>query len=677
MQSAHRKGIIHRDLKTSNIMLKQEEGEKNDVVVMDFGLARRNDGKDARLTKSGCMLGTLPYLPPELAQGATEEAGPAGDIWSLGVILYELLTGRLPFTAPGPGVLVQIVTEEAPAPSSLRPGLAPALEAVCRKAMAKKPADRYASMKELAGALTDYLAHSEAATTPIAPLPDNKEEILLRKQPATITQPSPVPPARRKRSLASVGICTGIAIVLTLLLASVVVRISTEKGEVTVKTDDDTVELVVKKGGKIVRIRDVKSGQTWNLDADKYTMEQADLPDGLKIELPGREPFRLKRGEKNVVTVERMPKGAAGRQEKSNKDHDRDVAEWVLGMKGSIEIRLGEETRSVSALASLPSKPFRVVRIALWDNPKLRDADFERFRGLSELEWLDVTGAPQLTNACLPSLDGLTKLKRLGLQGNRFTDEAVAHISTLRNLKDLDLSGSELTEDGLRYMVRLDLTRLSISGKGITDDGLRHLKGMKNLELLIVQDSRITDDGLAIVAGFHKLNELWLGGPTEVSGRFLADLKDKKSLDSLLLAGTGLTDDSVTNLTNMEINALDLRDTAVTDKSMPVLAKVVRRYLGLAKTGITNKGLEGLKGLRATSLDVSETAVTNEGLKPLRRMPLLDLNLNGTKITDEAVEELKKITTLKSLYLKSTKMTVVGVKKLREELPKCDIQADE
>jgi serine/threonine protein kinase len=156
LEAAHSRGVIHRDLKPANIMLKKgaAEGVEDDPVVMDFGLARRV--QDNRLTGSGMLLGTLPYMPPEALEDSGAESGPGGDIYTLGVIFYELLTGRLPFDKAGMGVAVQIAREEPPRPAALRAEIDPRLEAVCLKAMAKQPKERYASMADFAAALEDW-----------------------------------------------------------------------------------------------------------------------------------------------------------------------------------------------------------------------------------------------------------------------------------------------------------------------------------------------------------------------------------------------------------------------------------------------------------------------------------------------------------------------------------------
>ncbi len=165
LQEAHRQKVVHRDLKPANIMIKKTGGRREPVIV-NFGLARRDNPQEQRLTKSGQLVGTLGYMAPEQIRGDLNEIGPPCDIYALGVILYELLTGRLPFSGSGLGVAAQILTQAPLPPSTDRPDLHPALEAICLKAMAKTIGDRYASMAELAAALTGFLQWPSASPTP-------------------------------------------------------------------------------------------------------------------------------------------------------------------------------------------------------------------------------------------------------------------------------------------------------------------------------------------------------------------------------------------------------------------------------------------------------------------------------------------------------------------------------
>jgi serine/threonine protein kinase len=147
LHEAHARGIVHRDLKPGNVMI----DARGEPVLMDFGLARRADA--AQLTQEGEVLGTPAYMPPEQMRGEVAAMGPASDIYSLGVLLYELLAGRTPFEGDLLSLMSQILLDPPQPPSKHRPGLPPHLDAVCLRALAKEPAERWPSMRDFADAL--------------------------------------------------------------------------------------------------------------------------------------------------------------------------------------------------------------------------------------------------------------------------------------------------------------------------------------------------------------------------------------------------------------------------------------------------------------------------------------------------------------------------------------------
>jgi serine/threonine protein kinase len=163
VQQAHEQNILHRDLKPGNILMRGPD----DPVVADFGLAKMLDG-DASLTKTGTVLGTPAYMAPEQLQGRNHDFGPETDVWALGVILHELLTGRRPF--PGSTheeVASTALTTEAIPPSQIEPSVPPELDIVVLRCLSRDPADRYASAGQLADHLKGWLAGKRLPKRPL------------------------------------------------------------------------------------------------------------------------------------------------------------------------------------------------------------------------------------------------------------------------------------------------------------------------------------------------------------------------------------------------------------------------------------------------------------------------------------------------------------------------------
>ena len=169
LAEAHSKGIIHRDIKPDNILIRKSDGR---VLVTDFGLAKsRENSFQASLSSSNVVVGTFRYMPPEQANRKLGDVGPRSDIYSLGVVLYEMLTGRVPFDSKSVGQLIYDHTTEPPEPpSNINIGLSHAVESVVLKALAKKPEDRFASVTEMAVALRNAVEKGTVAVPPpVAP----------------------------------------------------------------------------------------------------------------------------------------------------------------------------------------------------------------------------------------------------------------------------------------------------------------------------------------------------------------------------------------------------------------------------------------------------------------------------------------------------------------------------
>jgi WD40 repeat protein/tetratricopeptide (TPR) repeat protein len=170
VHAAHQAGIVHRDLKPANVLLQEgPDVPLGDCApkITDFGLAKQLDSQHRR-TRSGTLLGTPSYMAPEQADGRAGAVGPAADVYALGAILYECLTGRPPFTAETPlDIVLQVLTDEPVPPGRLVPKLPRDVETVCLKCLQKEPGQRYAGADRLADDLEAYLDGRPIAARPV------------------------------------------------------------------------------------------------------------------------------------------------------------------------------------------------------------------------------------------------------------------------------------------------------------------------------------------------------------------------------------------------------------------------------------------------------------------------------------------------------------------------------
>jgi serine/threonine-protein kinase len=295
LATAHHHGLVHRDVKPGNVML-TPSGE---VKVMDFGIARVTTGE--ALTQTATVLGTASYFSPEQAKG--EGVDPRSDVYSAGCVLYEMLTGRPPFTGDSPvSIAYKHVREDAPVPSSLNPDVSPALDAVVMKALAKNPVNRYQTAIEMAEDLHRLQQGAPIMATPI--LPNQPTEVVNRPVRHTEVMPSLPDEERRPRGPWPVVLITALVVALVGVAAFLLVReLTAEVPQVRVPnvegSDEATATELLQRRGLEVEVIRVAS-----LDDPAGIVLEQDPPAG---ELVGEGEviiLRVSAGPKQVVVPE-------------------------------------------------------------------------------------------------------------------------------------------------------------------------------------------------------------------------------------------------------------------------------------------------------------------------------------------------------------------------------------
>ncbi|GED96221.1 Stk1 family PASTA domain-containing Ser/Thr kinase [Gordonia crocea] len=184
MDFSHRAGIVHRDMKPANVMIDRTGA----VKVMDFGIARAMNDTSATMTQTSAVMGTAQYLSPEQARGL--KVDPRSDIYSMGCVLFELLTGEPPFTGDSPvAVAHQHVHEDPPLPSDVRPDIPPELDSVILKAISKNPANRYQTAAEFRADLIRVLSGQRPAAPMI--MSEAERTDLIDSGPRQLVRPTP------------------------------------------------------------------------------------------------------------------------------------------------------------------------------------------------------------------------------------------------------------------------------------------------------------------------------------------------------------------------------------------------------------------------------------------------------------------------------------------------------
>ena len=633
LAAAHERGLVHRDIKPANIWL---EGNRRRVKLLDFGLARdlrteAADGPDP-LTHEGAVLGTPAYMSPE--QGRGERVDARTDLWSLGVILHQMLSRELPFKgSTAMAVLTSIALDNPPSVVLKNPAVPPALADLVTRLMSKPSENRLASATEVGHALRSIEASLvQQATLPVVvyapPAVDDPWTEIADGETAVVEQSQSGPTnlatqASQTRPRRPWGMLLGsvVALIAMVGVAAVVLTSGTRQPDPTPETNA----------------------------SDVSTKPPAD-------------------------TTKTLPPRTLT---------DREAAALVRSMGGNVFINgVAEDIKPATAL---PKESFALTGVGFHHGSGVTDADLRQLKGLAAITRLEVIECQQVTDAGLVPFRDCKNLRSLGLRdlplvtdagletfvgntslavlslgGPRLTDRGLAVFKGNNDLRDLELWSSPLiTDEGLKYFIATkDLRVLHIKAcSRVTDKGLSHFKDHKLIKSVNLEHTGITDAGLAYLKGCTDLREVHLGGK-QVTEAGLAQLKAFPALDKISITGGELTDAGLSAL--RELRSI--------------------KQLGLFEAlQLTDGGLAHLANLRLETLTLSNCpGVTDAGLKSFKDVSQLNyLYFVGSRqITDACLQSFDVAERLTLAKFGNTKITAEGAAQFAEKHPRCHVYYD-
>jgi serine/threonine protein kinase len=678
LAAAHAQNLVHRDIKPANIWLEGDPAsaelgkQVRRAKVLDFGLARSSDQENTQLTATGAVLGTPSFMAPEQARG--DAVDHRADLWSLGVTLYRMATGRLPFRGANTMAVLYALASEAPPPvCDLNPAVPPALGALIDQLMQKDVALRPQTAEEVAERLrqtaADQPASAAGRSIPVLVLPDAApdpwEGVTEADAPgASVVRPhAPKPRPKRDLLLPAVGVLT--LAVLCALLAVVVVKVQTAEGTLTVEVADADAEARFQGGRLVLAGADGKeryvlapSERRKTIDAGKYTA-RVEGADGLALDA---SEVTLNKNGAVTIRVVLATKPAAKRADPPKKEvsDDRKAAEWVLSVGG--EVCVNNRNHKIRAVKDLPADPLTLTWVELNGlGDRVTDEGLAHLRGCRELAVALIWGA-SVTDAGAEHLKELTKLTFLTFGSTKLTDAGLRHFKGLTELRSLGVSFTGVTNAGLVELKGLPhLASINAGKTGVTCAGFEPFKGSPTLRELVLGENPLTDADVDHLAALHALDELWLH-ETQLSDTGLLKLTPLKRLATLNVAKTKVTAEGVKALAKAlprckitwDGGVIEPTEKVSPDRRAAEWVLSVGGYVRLrgqadnwiAKAVDLSQGEFAVAGVRlgyCTKVDVAGMALV-AGCAALE-----EFSAHHSSLTDECVAHLQELTTLTHL----------------------------
>lgn len=713
LQEAHAAGIVHRDLKPANILV---DG-RNEPVVMDFGLAAPLRGagiaspdSDVRQTLEGTVLGTPLYMSPEQAAGNIEMTGPRSDLYSLGVIFYEMLTGRTPFSGRLIDLLPRIVSESPPPPSRFRADLDPRLEAICLRLLAKDPTERWESAQALVGELTAWLRGSEVQSAADGPAVEQtagrgehsqgRLRVFRRHWPIVVA--------------AIAGSVVGAAVISF-------ARHAAQTNSVASLPDHADYEASA-PGSWISLLRETRRLTTSspNLEPEAGLLfPGGPLAFGGLWRRDGLLRLRLAEGPRHACELRlrsQIPTAAVTRLQRyvALRWTDDGKIELIHAVPGLVE-----QTASVPAPANI-SGPFELVLSAVGDQivgyvngrkaVEHKSQESAMFgvpvvmsAGPLEIKRLDWYPLPPEPEAQKPRRLAESFLRGGSTVNLQLLDGTLKQVKRVEDLPEAEFSvvGLFLNED---YEVTEENLQLAsgcqtLNSLGMTigsDDTFQLAAVISGLSSVQVgRSTGLTSSGIVLLGGLARMQSIYLNDSAsfgDAGVRALSNLSGISGVSGMTLASAGITDLGLESLGEMQnLTYLSLFGNRITGTGLAALEHLDRlTYLGLWNNPLTDDGLAQMPVMASMqSMDLGPAPLRGPGFAAFTRLPALSamrlygLNLppegwnhlpehpsltrvefHGCSITDEVLPCFERFPKLTELHIDTAAVSDAGIEAL-------------
>ncbi len=592
MAVAHRQGVIHRDLKPGNVML-TPGGEP---VVMDFGLARFETDHHDPLTRTGTILGSPAYMSPEQLDADNDSLGPATDIYSLGVMFYELLTGQLPFTGKLTSIVRQIAMDDPQPIAEFRPGTDQRLESLCLRMLSRKIEARPPSMDAVASELEEIeptLADEAFPLNPCETIAADRDRtvLLVPESRRTPEADSAVPIATEEplgthhKRVISARILS-LALGSLAVLAAVIVLLPGRHGTVRIEINDPNISVTIDRSGPVIsgakegefklepgeHLLTVERGDDFRFKTDNFVLERRGNV-VLKVEyLEGVVTVRngdvvlgsATEPRSRVVATADSANNAASATTGSAPPpappqaagfDDRELANWLIEHGAQVTTSAPPMTRTedlnwIRNPEDLPQRPFRIEGVICTVNTVEDEQVLVRLRELSGLRWLELHHrlGDVKKDSDFSALSHLKSLEHLHIESFLKNGRWMSEIAGLTKLRGLYSLWSKVSDSDMEHLAGLtQLEELSLDGAAATGEGMVHLAGLKHLRKLHLYMAAIDDYGLEVISSLSQLQELVVT-KTNISDTGLAHLPRLKHLNVLYVNGTRTTPQAIARL---------------------------------------------------------------------------------------------------------------------------------